>query len=121
MLKGKVHTAHPVYYVRDLKTSVAFYRDKLGLEVAWEVPESKIAGIQLNLGALLVLVENPAQVNAGTAVFMLDIDDVDAAAADLKARGVPIEGDPSDVFYGRVVELKDPDGYRIRLASERRK
>jgi predicted enzyme related to lactoylglutathione lyase len=122
MLKGKVHTAHPVYYVTDLARSMAFYRDKLGLEVAWEVPESKLAAVQINIGAMLVLAENPSLARGDAApVFMLDIDDVDSAAAALKKLGVKLEGEPSDVFYGRAVELKDPDGYRLRLASEKRK
>lgn len=122
MLKGKIHTAHPVYYVKNLASSLAFYRDKLGLEVAWEVPESKLAALQFNIGALLVLSENPAKSAGPSApVLMLDIDDVDQAATELKNRGVTLALDPTDVFYGRVVELTDPDGYRLRLASERRK
>ncbi len=118
MLQGKIHTAHPIYYVRNLAASVAFYRDQLGLEMAWEMPEYKVAGVLLNAGALLVLCEKAGQAGgAGAPVFVLNIPDVDAAYNQLLAKGVVFSGPPSDEFYGRAVDVTDPDGYRLCLVS----
>jgi len=55
MLHGKIHTAHPVYYVHDLVGSLSFYRDRLGLEVDWTMPEQKLAEVRLNGRAAIVL------------------------------------------------------------------
>lgn len=58
---------------------------------------------------------------ASAPVFVLNIDDVDAAYARLQARGVAFESQPGDEFYGRAVDLRDPDGYRLCLVSAHRR
>lgn len=118
MLRDKVHTAHPVYYVRELAASLAFYGQRLGLEVEWVVEEAKLAGVRVNEGAIIVLSENAAKVAGRAApVFVMNIDDVDSAYAELRARGVVFEGPPADEFYGRAVDLRDPDGHALCLVS----
>ncbi len=118
MLKGKVRTTHPVYYVRSLAESLRFYHDQLGFAIGFEIEEAKVALIELTAGAALVLGEDAAKVaSAGAPVFVLNIDDVDAAYAALGSRGVKFTAPPSDEFYGRAVELRDPDGYRLCLVS----
>lgn len=118
MLAGKIHTAHPVCYVRDLSASVSFYRDRLGLPLDWLMEPQKLAAIRINDGAIIVLCENPAKSNGPAApVLVFNIDDVDAAYARLQAAGVVFDQPPCDEFYGRAVELRDPDGYRLCLVS----
>ena len=57
---------------------------------------------------------------SGIRLMTAFVADVDAAVAELRARGVPIKGEPSD-FGGlaRVAFIADPDGNWIELASPR--
>jgi catechol 2,3-dioxygenase-like lactoylglutathione lyase family enzyme len=122
MLHGRIHTAHPVYYVQDLVGSLRFYRDRLGLAVDWTMPEQKLAEIRLNGGATIVVCENGTKpAGASAPVLVFNIDDVDAAYARLRAGGVTFESEPSDEFYARAVVLRDADGYRLCLVSPRRR
>ena len=45
--------------------------------------------------------------------------DVDAAFADWSARGAEFAHAPQKTYWGYGAELKDPDGYLIRLWDER--
>jgi len=85
---------YSMYRVSDLETSIAFYRDILGLG-SFDFDESKVGG---------------------RAYIALAVDDVEVAVAELTKKGVKIEGDIWDfpsVCNG--VIFLDPDGNRIAL------
>ena len=115
--------------VFDMPTSLAFYRDVLGFEVESEVPDDgQCDWVLLTLhGSELML--NPAYESdqrpeapdpmriaghADVALFF-GCEDVDAAYATLRARGVSARA-PIVTGYGmKQVYLRDPDGYEICL------
>jgi catechol 2,3-dioxygenase-like lactoylglutathione lyase family enzyme len=115
--------------VFDMPTSLAFYRDVLEFEVISDVPEDgrcdwvwlKSGESELMLNTAYEtdarpLAPDPARVAAhsDTALFF-GCEDVDAAHAELRARGVAT-GEPIVTDYGmKQVYLKDPDGYEICL------
>jgi uncharacterized glyoxalase superfamily protein PhnB len=47
------------------------------------------------------------------------VGDVDATFAEWSARGVEFSHAPQKTYWGYGAELKDPDGYLIRLWDER--
>lgn len=51
----------------------------------------------------------------GLAEFAFVEGDVDAAHALVAARGVPTEGPPVDLDFGRTFLARDPDGHRVRF------
>jgi methylmalonyl-CoA/ethylmalonyl-CoA epimerase len=107
--------------VRDLPRAVEFYRDKLGIQFLSQ--SSTMAffdcdGIRLLLGPLQG--DHPA-----SSLVYFKVDDIAAAAAALKSRGVGLERDPHFVAHmpGHdlwLAFLRDPDGNTIGLMCEKK-
>ncbi len=53
------------------------------------------------------------------AVYCISVDDVDAAYAELSAKGVPFIGEPRDIpnWYMRCVMFRDPDGNLFEISG----
>jgi glyoxylase I family protein len=121
----------PLLQVFDMPTSIAFYRDKLGFEVATTSagpkPENdqfgwallRLNGIELMLNTAYEddarpLTPNPARIAAhdDTAIYF-GCPDVDAAYAYLRERGVNVKA-PKIAPYGmKQLYVADPDGYGL--------
>ena len=111
--------------VKNLEEARVFYEQKLGLEVARELPE----GISYRTGGttLLVYASRYAGTNQATCVTWA-IDDVERVAKELSARGVTFEHYdlPGTTLEGAVhaegdrkaVWFKDPDGNILSVVSE---
>lgn len=115
--------------VFDMPTSLAFYRDVLGFQVASDVPEDdRCDWVMLTLhGSELMLntayeaherppAPDPERMAAHRDVSLFfDCEDVDAAYAYLRDRNV-VANAPTIADYGmKQLYLKDPDGYEICL------
>jgi catechol 2,3-dioxygenase-like lactoylglutathione lyase family enzyme len=121
----------PLIQVFDMPTSVAFYRDALGFEVVTTSPPRGRDDFDWGLlrrGDVTLMLNtayerdsrpprpDPSRVAAhqDTALFF-GCPDVDAAYAELRAKGVEARA-PHDAPYGmRQLYLKDPDGYEVCL------
>src|SRR5215510_11303215 len=117
----------PLLQVFDMPTSIRFYRDALGFEVASQVPEGDEcdwALLRLNESELMLNtayeaderppVADPVRIAAhsDTALFF-DCADVDAACVYLRGDGIDVS-DPVVQDYGmKQLYLKDPDGYGV--------
>jgi catechol 2,3-dioxygenase-like lactoylglutathione lyase family enzyme len=102
------------YQVRDLDAARAFYKDKLGFtEIFVDHGEwSKLERNGMEIGLA------PGEPQEDGAVAHVDVDDVKAAAEELRQAGV----DVGVVFelHGeiRLLDVFDPDGNRLQLAQE---
>jgi len=104
--------AIPVLRVADYPAARAFWTDILGFALSEEGGEPARFGV-FNNGAATVLVDGwhgaDAVQTAGWRAYFR-CDDVDALAADLAAKGYPLDG-PTDAVYGmREITLRDPAG-----------
>jgi catechol 2,3-dioxygenase-like lactoylglutathione lyase family enzyme len=111
--------------VKNLEEARVFYEEKLGLEVARELPE----GISYRTGGttLLVYASRYAGTNQATCVTWA-IDDVERVAKELSARGVTfehydlpgttVEGDVHVEGDRKAVWFKDPDGNILSVVNE---
>jgi catechol 2,3-dioxygenase-like lactoylglutathione lyase family enzyme len=122
----------PLLAVFDMPRALHFYRDLLGFEVVFASPEVETregrfshwlwlrrGGAELMLNTRFDSDERPeaelpgrAQAHGDTVLYVA-CDDVDAAHAELVARGLqaPL---PDRAPYGlRAFEARDPDGYAI--------
>jgi lactoylglutathione lyase len=118
-----------VLVVADLDRALRFYVDVLGLSLG----HRSGSYAQLATGATrLALYERPAMAaTLGRALRAPDLDapgfelgfkvtDVDAAFAELVARGAPAVTPPTDRRWGqRTAYVRDPDGHLIELAEDR--
>ena len=65
---------------------------------------------------------HPAEGTGAQAVahaFSLMVDDIQATARDLRANGIPLDGDPQDHGYGLVVHATLPGGVVVQVYEPR--
>ncbi len=102
------------YQVRDLDAARAFYKEKLGFTEAFvdEGTWSKLERNGMEIGLA------PGEPQEDGAVAHVDVDDVKAAAEELRQAGVEV----GVVFelHGeiRLLDVFDPDGNRLQFAQE---
>jgi len=102
--------------VTDLERSTRFYRDTLGLDQigmgAW--PEFQLGE---NVSLYLLDPTNIGQEFAGphTSSIALRVADVEAARAELQAKGVAFAGETFDTGVCHMAHFTDPDGNVLML------
>src|SRR5829696_596135 len=105
-------------WVRDFERTVSFYRDTLGLPLA-EINEAFArfapGGTDLAFHAL-----GPSQPSPGDRHLEIHfvVEDVDAAYAALRERGVEFERVPANMPWGvRMAAFADPEGWIVELVG----
>lgn len=127
--KGKINgLGHIGVFISDLERSIAYYTDMLGFECYHKVDiedsggVTKIAFIR-NGSCTIELVQKPdaSQKPDGPIDHIaLDVDDVDAAMANLKAKGIVFETD-EPVFLPTILNgvkyalFRGPDGEHLEI------
>ena len=101
------------YFVRDFDLGRDFYKRLLGFEETYVDFDDKWA--KLERGVMRIAITEGEPSNGGVA--MVDVDDVKAAAEQLRSAGVEV-GTVLDLAGSlRIVDVFDPDGNRIQLAQ----
>jgi glyoxylase I family protein len=109
---------HVSINVADVKAAAAFYTDVLGLTLRADRPDFGFGGAWLDAGSQQVhLIEAPGPEDRGQH-FALQVADLDAAIADLRAAGTTVS-DASPVGTGRQAFLHDPSGNLVELHQPR--
>src|SRR5439155_23339963 len=98
--------------VADWRKSRDWYRRHF--EVEFEIPDRKTAAMRDDADLTVFLYEGEVIACPGIS-FTIQVDDVEAKHAALVAAGVAFVHPPMKVFWGYGAELRDPDGYRLRL------
>lgn len=110
-----------LFYVADVDTSVAFYRDLLARDPKEHHPTFAAFdlgnGTTLGLWTAAAAVPPPAAVGEhGELGFALaDGAAVEAAWRDWQARGLPIAQPLTRLDFGPTFVARDPDGHRLRV------
>jgi predicted enzyme related to lactoylglutathione lyase len=100
--------------VRDWQKSRDWYRQHLGFEIEFEIPERKTAAMRDDADLTIFLYEGEVAACPGIS-FTIQVDDVEAKHAEFVAAGLSFVHPPMKVFWGYGAELHDPDGYRLML------
>jgi catechol 2,3-dioxygenase-like lactoylglutathione lyase family enzyme len=112
-----------VMTVKSVADSMAYYRDKLGFDVAFEYGKPTFYVGLCSGDVSLHLVEaakTPRQ--AGHGAVTIFVDDVDALHAELVKRGAKVLKEPKDYDYGlRDFDVADLDGNMIFFGMESKK
>ena len=114
------------FTVKDVRASLAWYRDVLGFDVAREFErEGKLRAASMNAdGARILLSQDDGSKGAdrakgeGMSLMLETTANVDEMAARVKALGVTLDSEPFDSFGRRAFRLRDPDGFRLTISSE---
>lgn len=113
--------------VRDLATSLAWYRDVLGFTVDREHRrDDKLIAVSLRAGSARILLGQDDGVKGldrakgeGFSLRLTTSHDIDALANGIKARGGALESEPMEAWGMRAFRLRDPDGFRFTISTER--
>jgi catechol 2,3-dioxygenase-like lactoylglutathione lyase family enzyme len=103
------------YHVRDLDAARAFYKEKLGFTETFVDDDGEWSQLERG-GTEIGLAQGEPQEDGGVA--NVEVDDVKAAAEELRSAGVEV----GVVFelHGemRLLDVYDPDGNRLQFAQE---
>jgi catechol 2,3-dioxygenase-like lactoylglutathione lyase family enzyme len=104
--------------VRDLPRALAFWHGTLGLPVKLRTRDR--AELQSETCALALVEAADAPAPSDAVVIGFEVDDLEAAAAWLAARGVALEpASERGTDGGRRRAFRDPDGHRLELVAYR--
>lgn len=102
--------------VANMRTSVRFYRDVLGLEIIYGGEDADFSSLRTKegRGPILNLERSHPATQWGRLIFY--ISDVDAFWSYLKEKGLRVEK-PQDASWGeRYFHVSDPDGHELSFA-----
>jgi len=114
--------------VKDLETSLAWYRDVVGFTVARRHErDGTLRAVSLKAGAVEILIGRDDGAKGadrvkgqGMSLRFTTAQNVDDLAKRIKAQGGTLESEPADMPWGpRVFRLRDPDGFMLVISSER--
>jgi uncharacterized glyoxalase superfamily protein PhnB len=113
--------------VDDLGASLTWYRDVLGFAVEREFERAGIPfAVRMRAGsvALLLTQDNGSRGSQrvkgeGFSLQFTTSQSIDALATRAKAHGAALDTEPADAWGARVFRLRDPDGFRLVISSER--
>jgi lactoylglutathione lyase len=115
-----------IVFVSDMKRSVSFYRDILGLPLKFESPgwtEFATDGATLALHASRgsrSAGHDAEDLPAGLCRPGLSVPDLDEFHQRMVANRVPCVEEPKEVFGVRIAQYSDPDGLGISVSEEQR-
>jgi catechol 2,3-dioxygenase-like lactoylglutathione lyase family enzyme len=133
-----IHLTHANVWVHDQEEALAFYTEKLGLEIREDVTLPELGGYRwLTVGpvgqpdvAFTLNVPGPPMFDPATTEqlkdvmakgamggFILGTENCQASYEELKARGVEFTEEPSERPYGIDAGFRDPSGNSFRLVQ----
>jgi len=122
----RLRSVTPSLTVNDLQTSLAFYRDVLGLHLAEEYQrDGQRVGARLEAGAVSVLLAQDdfakgrdRKKGIGVRLYWTTAQNVDDLAKAIQSRGGVLSQLPTDQPWGaRDFAVTDPDGFQISIMS----
>ena len=136
-----IRIAHAHLWVHDQEEALAFYTQKLGMEVRADVTLPEMGNFrwlavspagQPDIAVVLMAIPGPPVMDSETAeqvrslmakgfagTVFLTTDDCQAAYEELKGRGVEFVEQPEERPYGIDSAFRDPSGNNIRLTQVR--
>lgn len=113
--------------VKDLQTSLAWYRDAVGFTVDREHQrDGRVMAVSLRAGNVRILLGQDdgakgmdRRKGEGFSLQLTTAQSVDAIAERIKSHGGTLDTEPTDTPWGaRVFRVRDPDGFRLTISSE---
>jgi uncharacterized glyoxalase superfamily protein PhnB len=114
--------------VKDIKASVAWYRDVLGFTVGNHYDnEGKLFAVELTAGAVEFVLNQDDGAHGldrvkgeGMSFQIMTAQNVDGLAANAVANGATLITPPMTMPWGaRIFRVRDPDGFKLVISSER--
>jgi predicted enzyme related to lactoylglutathione lyase len=106
---------------KDLAAAREFYEKVLGLEASsvWQRPGEKALGAEFETGTVTIALIECEQVgiefSPNKVPIAFQVDDVEAARAELEAKGIEFRGETFDTGVCYMAFFEDPDGNALML------
>jgi lactoylglutathione lyase len=117
--------SYAIVFVNDMRRSITFYRDVLGLPVRFESPQwTEFATEGATLALHLAETSHPSSATAqaeavGHCRPGLRVSNLDEFHRRMMEHHVLCLQEPKDIFGTRVAQYTDPDGLAISVGEER--
>jgi uncharacterized glyoxalase superfamily protein PhnB len=113
--------------VANLGASVAWYRDALGFTVHREYERGgTVRAVAMAAGDVRILLGQDDGAKGvdrvkgeGISLQLTTRQNIDEIAERVRSSGTKLETEPADAFGARVFRVRDPDGFRLTISSER--
>jgi lactoylglutathione lyase len=120
-----MRVSHAIVFVSDMKRSVAFYRDVIGLPLKFDSPEwsefaTEGATIALHRSERPAAPQEDSELPAGRCRPGLSVRDLDAFHLRMIEHQVVCTQQPKDLFGAKIAQYLDPDGLPISVSEDRR-
>ena len=120
-----MRVSYAIVFVSDMKRSVVFYRDIVGLPLKFDSPEWSEFATEGATFALHRSEQNSAsgeggELPAGQCRPGLAVPDLDAFHLRMLENNVVCTQLPKDLFGAKIAQYLDPDGLAISVSEERR-
>lgn len=117
--------SYAIVFVSDMKRSVAFYRDVIGLPLKFDSPEwsefpTEGATLALHRSEAPSMTQDESELPAGRCRPGLNVPDLDAFHLRMVEHNVICTQQPKDLFGAKIAQYLDPDGLAISVSEERR-
>jgi len=96
-----------------------WYVKSLGLKIEFEVPERRTVAVQDHSDFTIFLVQDSVPSNATGFSLTFQVEDVQKSFEEISRKGLHFTHPPQKVFWGYGAELRDPDGYSVRLWDQK--
>ncbi|WP_263381229.1 VOC family protein [Granulicella arctica] len=108
-------------HVRDLAAARHFYVDQLGLPVLQETSAINLLAVLAGTSRLSIFGDRSDTFGKPLSQLTLGTQDIDSTIAQLRARGVTVEGQPVEAAgFMRFVVISDPEGNSVGIAQHLR-
>jgi uncharacterized glyoxalase superfamily protein PhnB len=91
----------------------------MDFELDFEVPEDCTAAVKDDEGFTLILSQTDGGKLPASCALSLQVENVEARYQELLGVGVEFVHPPEKTFWGYGAELRDPDGYALRLWDQK--
>jgi uncharacterized glyoxalase superfamily protein PhnB len=126
-LTFQAHALAASLTVKDLEKSTAWYQDVIGFTVDQKHErEGKLLAVSLSAGGVKILLTQDDGAKGLDRVkgegFSLQFTtslNVDEVAKRIEDHGWTLDMQPTDAWGARVFRLRDPDGFKLVITSER--
>lgn len=114
--------------VKDLQKSLGWYRDVVGFAVDRKIErDGKLRGVGLRAGQVRITINQDDGAKGwdrvkgeGFSLYVTTDQSIDEIAKGIKERGGHLDSEPADMPWGsRIFRLRDPDGFKVTIASPR--
>jgi uncharacterized glyoxalase superfamily protein PhnB len=113
--------------VKDLQASLAWYRDVLGFTVTRTFDRGGAmfaASLQAGAVPMLLTQDDGAKgfdrvKGEGISLQLTTAQNIDELAKRIQERGGTLDAEPADAWGARVFRLRDLDGFKLVISSER--